>query len=280
VTFTPRATWFYKNQRTGYGWSQTLWPVGPATYEKALSMAFELSTILSEVLAEGITLYEIRVSDDAVQRDSLIDTGPLPNFNPTTLLPFYSAQAQGTIPAPDNVAQLLRLECGAFYRGSLFISGILGSYANTHNVGNPDAQWVTQTLSNLGVAISSGSWGLKVLPKDPDGAASVAIQLIAFTNGVPTITAAAHNLSSGQPVRVSGAKFGGGRFSASNVPCLVLDANNFKLPSIDKANPPTYLGGGFVKNVTAIVKPITTWNTEGIVTRKRGKIFGQRRGRV
>jgi hypothetical protein len=281
MAFTPRATFFFKNVRTEYGWSITLWPSFAKTYAQALASANTLAGYLVSMLAEGVINTEIRVSDDAVFRDSQISAGVAPNTNPLTQNPYYNFNALGTSPAPDNVALLLRLEGGPNYRGSLFLSGLPSTFTTAVNLSGRGDIWVNQAVANLATYLVQAGWAISVLPKGVDGPAPTAITNVVFNaSNVPTITSPAHGLTSGTEVRVTGCKMTGGRFSLSNLPVSVIDVNNVTVFGFTKANHGTYVGGGQIAAIPRFIRVLSAVIPIGVTTHKRGRPFGQRHGKV
>lgn len=277
----PRVTWFFKDNNTGYGWSVTLWPTTQnGTLGGALGLAKTLALKMGNTFAPGVAISEIRASFDDTFRDSAVAPGPVAGTVANDGQLVFNASLVNRIPSHPNLCQLCRLECGINYRGSLFWSGPPSDYLSEVASGYTVDPVTDAAMSKLMTAISNGDWSLEVLPKGADGPAATAIQNVVFTGTVPTVTSTAHGLRPGTPVRIIGAKMNGGRFSCSNLPVAIVDVNTFTIPGYKRTNHGAYIGGGTVQDVTRVIQVITDATAGGVTTHKRGRFFGQRRGRL
>lgn len=68
-----RVLFFFNDQRQE--WSESYWQSETTSLEDAMRRAQNLAITRVQSLAQGVRLSEIRVSDDAVLRDSIVDTG-------------------------------------------------------------------------------------------------------------------------------------------------------------------------------------------------------------
>lgn len=274
----PRATFFFTNHVETQGWSETLWNLGVTDLQTVMDNAQTLAAVRVLLLAQSVTLDSIRVSFDDTFRDSIVQAGPAPT---ETLegTSFYDAQIGRLVPAPFNVALNMRLNMGNNYRATHFLGGIPADIAKAYVNGIAlPVRW-NNNLQHWRNAVARSPWAISVLPKGGDGPAATNIQAILFSPAPVAVTSAGHGLIGGTPVRIRQVKAKGGRFSCSNVPVAVIDANTFTLPTYNRPVPTSYVGGGNVQNVTRTLQLITSASPVRITHHKRGRVFNQQAGR-
>jgi len=276
----PRITLFYKDLSQGYGWTYTLWSGQVSSLQSAVTVANNWQSGINQCMAANVICTHVRFSDQNAPRSSF----ELPGAEPASLgssgsYP-YNAALAGQYSTNSNLVQLLRLYAGVMYQGALFISGLPAAHLISLSQAGPGLPAVNQALANLTTFLATGALGMYILPKPGDGVVAKPVQNIVFTLNEPTITCTAHGFSSGQRVSCSGAQMTGGRFSFSNLPVLVTDANTFSVPNFARRNHGIYSGGGNVWAVNKSVRFLSLATNDGITTHKRGRFSPERRGKV
>jgi hypothetical protein len=284
-----RATFFFES--LSYGWTETLFdPNGSHSLSDTQTLAGTLGALRVQMLGFGAALKEVRVSDDAIFRDSLVG-----EFSPDTssiyTFPFNPANTTERWEATQPYADLLlRIEGGTRYRKSLYLSGIPGYlYTNPFPGEITDPRW--QPLYNAWADELLRNWGFNV-HQQPDAALPPIITFnpifISFPDNLTallTFTAAGFPTTwvSGEVVRIRGVRL---------TPATPRLSGNYKISAINSAlftvtlQAPGHINQTFngtskpmawIDSQTVIAA--TSINQQNFTEHRRGRPFDSPRGR-
>lgn len=300
-----RGTTFFQDM-TSYvpsGWSESHWLRTPdLDLQQAIPVLQNYALKRQQLLAPGIAITYLRVSNDNVFRDSQIVPGLIPlqmaggplltpvaqgnnaqssgNAGPNN--PPLNPLFQGLEPDMDWTAVLMRGEGGAPYtaRSLFWIAGVPDSLTIHSNRGIVDPTWLglfatwtnelTQNWGFLGQDNSNANPPKQitnVIPPPPAGLA--------------TVTCPAHGFVSGQQVAVRGVKTIQNLGKQVNVTwqIIVTDANTFQLAGSVNLPQFQYASGGTARLKTRVLIPYAKVIQRRFGSRKRGRPFGLLTGR-
>lgn len=256
-----------------YGWSDTFY-LARDTTQSALDAAVDIAPSRIALLGgDGSEaspyLAAVRVSDVAVQRDSLIDR-------------YNRVQGSNRIPLGPadipSVSILLRCESGPNYRRQWYLRGQPDGLVTDNGVYKPDALpgWLNVLRVFVNTLIARGV-GIYAIAKPP--AATPILELSAVEGNVAVNTAAAHGLASNDSVRIVGAP--GANTIRGNWRVKVTLPTQFVLIGAKVADHPIagYLGGGTFYKRLAEIQPFSRVIAEEATKKSTGGPFDRPVGR-
>lgn len=275
-----KATFFFKDIEWGAGWTASLYK-NSSNLPDLLTSAKSLANVWKNILGDGVHINYIRVSEDGMNGDSLIDTK------------VYKREAKEIGDDIENLHDdadcpwtsiLLRCEANAQYRKNLFLRGVpdrimgreMGSV--TRGEVDPDFQKAFQKWK---AKVTGDGWGFKHYKRPPDQA-TVAVQNV--IGGTPIrVVSAGHGLVVGDRFLLTGAKYlpqshGGKAGPSGEYTVSAVNGNELELRNTSWQDF-TYDRGGLLLKRVAQVSPITNIIIIRETTRHVGRFFGQRTGR-
>jgi len=277
----PRLTIFFEDGK--YGWSESHFYRAPVTdLHQVINDGVILARARADLLGTGPTINELRASFDDVFRDSFINV-----FNPPLQTTLFagggSVPPEVTSDLPYSVT-LLRLESGANYRRSLYLSGVPDAYQL-----DPNAQYGAQWETNFGlwadqladdpVNQTTGLWGFKALQRPPD---VPTFPITGITFGLPTIiTAVGNTFTVGQRIHIRLVKQTPKKPSVNGFWYVLAKTGDQVTLANSSFAGEAYLGGGIVYDAqTYAIKPYTDVRIVRETHRKRGRPFDCPHGRL
>lgn len=267
-----KVNYFFKLDEAG--WSETFYTPDLADAGVALDRARTLVVPRVRLLANdhlasiNPRLAEVRVSDVAIQRDSLVFTvSPTDGVNATPVID------DAVLPIFNSL--LIRLEAGSLYRRQLYLRGIPKQLSGPGGIYRPNPLY-NAVFGQYVLAVLASGFGILAWQKP--GVFVPLQNIVNVTNGVDgvTINAPAHGLINQDRLRVQSAP--GTHGVRGNWVAKVIDVNNFVLIGAP-AFTGTYLGGGkWYKRVQGVVA-FTSMLIESLVHRDTGRPFDSPRGR-
>ena len=190
-----RATFFFRDNND-YGWTETLYNQGD-TLPEVKNRAQALKAFRIPLLGESATMMGLRVSDDLIKRDSLLDDAPFRVGN--------SVLEKAGDNDIANTALNVRLEAGTLNRRVLYLRGIAdeivkegGRYVPTAQFNGRFAAWV--------LALSGDGWSIKTRTDNPTPPNITTIAQDPGTGAVTFTTDANHGLTRNKAVVIKGIK--------------------------------------------------------------------------
>lgn len=263
MSINARTTFFFTDGK--YGWSETFFSQ-PEGLAEAKAKALVLARSRFALLGQGPVFSGIRVSDDDVQRDSLIVLAneiPVDKVRPSDAsdVPYSSL--------------LLRWNSGSLYWRQHYCRGVPDvDITDPEDLGSK-----ASLIKGFGLfkkAILEGQYRLKVTLRGAENPPIVITAIAADAFGWD-ITAPGHGLIDDAQVRISGA-------TGDNMPrgvyrVKVIDGNNFTALKTPPAGPVFYTGGGKVHKILRAYKLITDGQIVRQTHRDTGRPFDSPRGR-
>ncbi len=266
-----RATLFFFDA-FGAGWTETIHNIG-GDLTTVQGSAARLIPLRVRCLGSSANLYKARISDDLIQRDSLILDVPVGNqSNPLSTA--ASADA--------NLCLVTRIEAGALKRRTLFMRGVPTNIAPTSGIYQPTPAFST-AFNNWKNQLLSDGWAVR--SRGASGALATIVTISSI--GAPTVlitTLAPHGLVLAQPIYITGVK-GTTTVNGSWLVSSTPTATTFTIVSFQIGQP--YISGGVVHDRTPGsygLTVITDALDEDISKRGAGRPpflpHGRRRGRL
>jgi hypothetical protein len=274
-----RATMFFKQGE--FGWSETHWHQNINITTGALYTAsLGLANARAALLDSQSTLNEVRVSQDTVFRDSLVETF----IPPLSGAGFGGGGAFGL--QPFDVLSL-RAEGTSQYRKIIYLGGIESSFWSNPFVGISDPGWLA--YFNIYKAELLANWGFKAQVSPDKTMINIppptGYDITAVDPGLPnvyTITHPGPGFATHQKVRIRGVRMLNPRTPrvAGNYVAQVTTATT---TIISQNHPPGQqydpASDGFIWAETVDVIPYTDVIQDNFTHRKRGRPFDEPRGR-
>lgn len=249
------------------GWSE-LWYVDANDIQTAGLRGLEVASSRKGLLGTGSVLEAIRVSDEAIRNDSLIQLTP-----PVAAGPGVGNAIRDT---PGN-AWLCRIQAGALYRRQLWLRGI------------PDS-WIVwdQTLRKYEIpailqarfdafrdALVAKTFRIRATEKSPTVNPLKPITAIAADpSGVWKMTSPVHGLANQDYVRISGTKGSNVKQFRGIWQIFGVTADTFFIPLVVVPTSPVwYIGGGMVQRRTTSYKVIDGGTLLRPALRRTGRAF-------
>jgi hypothetical protein len=298
-----RGTMFFfdHNSFVPAGWSETHWlQTADQPLPTAIQALYALAQVRMGLLASGISISYLRVSNDSIFRDSQIRLGvpalaglaALPGGFPITT-PGPPSGGGGQVAQPVNPAQagdpadmpwtavLVRGEGGTPFtaRSMFWLPGLPDGITWSAQAGITDPNWVAAFVAYKNALVAS--WGF-VGQDNSAGNPFHAIQNAVIVLGSNVvITCNSHGFVSGQMVRIKGVKTIGNLGKAVNAiwQIQVTDTSTFSL--LGSATTPafTYLSGGTAQLRSRVIIPYANLLQRRFGSRKKGRPFGLLTGR-
>jgi len=270
-----RITLFFSG--SSYGWTETYFTTAD-NLDIVKARGILLRDQRSKLLGGRTRVSGMRVSDDDVFRDSLIDASQV-------VVGTSDDDGEGLAfkaPAADNPysAVLLRCESGPLYRKAIYLRGVPDAYIRFDTGFDPPKTWLDRFELFKKVLIGSAPpnipFQFKVRSHEADNPEK-AISNMTFAAGVTTVTTAvAHGALSGDAVLIRKVKNDGtkvnGRRIVDKVSDTVFTLRNF-------AGDPGYLSGGVLRVERYILTDITSCQVVRQISRRTGRPFDSPRGR-
>jgi hypothetical protein len=300
-----RGTCFFQDMTSFVpaGWSESHWLRTPdLDLQAAIPILQTYALKRQQLLAPGIAITYLRVSNDNVFRDSQVLPGipPMVQGNNVLATPqsgSQNAQSSGTsgganIPLnplfvgyePDMTwtAVLMRGEGGAPYtaRSMFWVAGIADNLTFHSYRGIIDPTWLG--LFATWAAELTTNWGF--LGQDNSNAnppKQITNVIPAPPGGLVSVTAPAHGFVSGAVVAIRGVKTIQNLGKAVNATwqIIVVDANTFQLAGSVNITALQYASGGTARLKSKVLIPYSKILQRRFGSRKRGRPFGLLSGR-
>jgi hypothetical protein len=264
-----RGTFFFKDQN-GAGWSSTVYNTA-ANLTAAVTVAKNLVPLWVQLLGEQSGLYEVRVSDDQVKRDSQILINDPGSVSPAkgSASNFASDDVVCRIEGTNLVGPPFTVRRTLALRGTpVNITGPAGTF-----VGEPG--WNNRFKAFVAQLIKDG-WAIRYRDKTvPIFAITSVVQDL--TTGLVTVGTALPNLYvAGDGIAISRV-LGAPQVNGQWIITAIVDANHFKISTTQIVAP--YLGGGFVNKNAYALAAINSCIPIRMATHKAGRPFDELRGR-
>lgn len=276
-----KCTYFYS--QFGQGWTHSFYNTYSGGLDSFKATANDLARSLMGLVCKSTFLDYIRLSDDAVRGDSLvISPGSVQSGSGFT-------PVQGIMkdpPAEANTCIEVRCNAGTLNRKALFISGIQVAEADAADPFIPSPAFLN-AVNDLGRTLVSASWSFKArdtsavknniqaaAPVAPPGPAQWLLQF----NGNPGLTI-------GQQVIITGVRPVGIGLTGKYFVASITSSGGIWTVGINGGSPAkslqvVYFGGGVVQSILSTLLNITSLQIRRASSRKRGRFFGQRAGRI
>jgi hypothetical protein len=266
-----RGTFFFKDSN-GAGFSSTIFNVA-ANLTIGLQAAEKLAPLWIQLLGENTGLYEVRMSDDLIKRDSqilIVDPGsaiPAKSSPSNFASDDVVCRIEGSqiIIPPFTVRRTLAL------RGTpTNITGAAGTYNPSGNAawGNAFKRFVTELVA--------GGWAVKFRDKTVSVFQITVVSQSTVTGVVTVTTNFPHGFVPGDGIGIahcSGSAQINGAWNVLTTPT----ANEFTIKTNQLVG--LYIGGGLVNKQAYALAPITTCVPIRMSTHKAGRPFDGLRGR-
>ena len=260
-----RATFFFKDDG-GFGWSETIHS-SKATLASVETSAIALASRRIACMGNSSHLVFLRISDDLVRRDSLIDKispGSTTNPNPA---------AGGSDSA--NLCLLIALKSGSMVRRSLYMRGIPDNCVTDSGQFTPSGPF-TNAFNSWSQMILADGWAIR--SRDPLAPTAVIVGLTqAPGTGLITVTTLLpHGFQPNDSVsitQVKGATTANGSWSIFSVP----STTTFTFGSFQLL--PPWQGGGLARKGAFTINQIDTVQANRVSHRISGRPFDAPRGR-
>jgi hypothetical protein len=300
-----RGTVFFQDM-TSYvpaGWSESHWlRTADLDLQAAIPVLQTYALKRQQMLAPGIAITYLRVSNDNVFRDSQILPGvPAMQLAPGPLVTVIgggnNAQSSGNAgpnnpplnplftgyePDMDWTAVLMRGEGGAPYtaRSLFWVAGIPDNLTFHSNRGIVDPTWLG--LFGTWTAELTNNWGFLGQDNSNANPAKQITNVVApVSPGLATVTCPAHGFASGAQVAIRGVKTiqNLGKQVNASWQIIVTDANTFQLAGSFNLPQFQYASAGTARLKTRVLIPYAKVIQRRFGSRKRGRPFGLLTGR-
>lgn len=286
MTITAKATLFFEDHK--YGWSESYFQDGidnlGVIYGDAIALAEQRATLNGA----GVLMPYIRVSNEAIKRDSLVQQINLFTIGPGTqeipaganVVKTAFATSGSTKPDRPYSAVLLRFEAGSLYHRLMYMRGIPDDLI-TDPVGPANNQgWAKSFLDWRALFEARLSrWKIKVLSKEDANVFKKVTRLQRPTDGVSVIvTVPGHGYANSDRVRLEGlppqARAFNGVWRVFEVTADTFTLEGTRGPVLD------YITlTGTAHRLEYVYKGITDIVTRGQTHRDTGRPFDSPRGR-
>lgn len=248
------------------GWSETFYKTATDP-DKAFTAAQSLVTARLKILCIDYKIVAVRISDELIQRDSLLDG--------QNSYGGYDKLWTGDVPWN---AMLCRLGAGSLYWRPLYLRGVPDVLFNPQTPDEVAAQadWQATCKSYLSY-LRTATWQMKVLAKPPGNPNIVVVSIGAGGAGqVLVTTATPHGLVVGDKAAFYNIKVVpllGQRYVVTRATDTTFEVK------WTGAGAGAYSFGGYVRKVAYLYPAINEVDQERVVHRIVGRPFNQQRGR-
>lgn len=288
---TFKVTIFFLDPGTRLSWSESYYPMSLQTTDACIEPAVNLANARTNLNAATIQTINVRISNEAIQRDAYLFTSPKNGLIQTSN---DDALVQDNTPAEVPYSTVLvREQSTSLYHAQRYLSGI----ADAVITDPPGPKLVNQfgnswnTFKNLLMGLGKGKllgqmWGMLVQSKQAADTVPAQLQTITFAGSVATMTLNGVFVAPGDVIRIYGAKWAAPAGNPGNM--MVLTANQATGVVTAQVSGSgagiLWLGGGRVQRLRRILAAYTDIYRRGETHRKRGGRFflpaGKSRKRV
>lgn len=264
-----RATLIFNDAKAG--WSETWYKANVPSLTDGLKDAQKLAKARGALVGLQASIEAVRVSDEAENRDSLLD------FNPDHVSKEAESKSSDT---PWNCF-LARVSAGSRYRRSVYLRGIPDDWIQRSLVEDTQFTMVeafVKAWTAFGKHLVDNNWCIRALSREAD-TPEVKITDIRRAAGDVNIwtevVAPGLNVTAGDHITVRGAK---GTLLKGAYPVFSSNANvvTIKRPMDEKDN---YVGGGMARKRVYALFPVTDYELIRPAKRDTGRAFFVPRGR-
>lgn len=272
-----RVTWTFRQKH--HGWSETLYTPGAANYAAALEKAELYAIRRLELCGGGPEIPRIRVSDSAIQGDSLISDKYY--YTDITARPDRGIlvkvdENQGLSDEPWTAA-VVSLKSAETVVGRIFMRGLPDQYFSGAEGFSPPQDWMLKFKKWAALLVTDG-WGPLVKPK---GAKIDFFPITAITalQGQPLlVTAPGLLIPPGALISINGATFTNGTRLSGTFGVTPGALGTFTLDYVAKTSSIHNPNTGKARSVVPFVPPTVTAHVGQSTTRKSGRPFGSQVG--